>query len=116
MLRRYATVLSPNVPPWGYALFLAVALGWVLVAPKFWIFLGAAGCLLAIAGLGLMVVVGWVGEVSLASAALVGTSVYLTGYIVRNDGMDLPFLVGLGAGMAVAALLHSFAALATAKL
>ena len=116
MLRRYASVLSPNVPLWGYAAFLAMAIGWVLVAPKFWIFLGAAACLLAIAGLGLMVVVGWVGEVSLASAALVGTSVYLTGYMVRNDGLDLPFLVGLGAGVAVAALLHAFAALATAKL
>ena len=116
MLRRYSSVLSPNVPTWGYAAFLAVALGWVLVAPKFWVFLGAAACLLAIAGLGLSVVVGWAGEVSLASAALVGTSVYLTGYIVRADGMDLPFLVGLGAGVAVATLLHAFAALATAKL
>ena len=66
--------------------------------------------------LGLSVVVGWAGEVSLASAALVGTSVYLTGYMVRGDGLDLPFLVGLGAGMAVAAALHAFAALATAKL
>jgi branched-chain amino acid transport system permease protein len=116
MVRRYASVLSPNVPPWGYAAFLAVALGWVLVVPKFWIFLGGAACLLAISALGLSVVVGWAGEVSLASAALVGTSVYLTGYIVRKDGLHLPFLVGLAAGVLVAAALHSFAALATAKL
>jgi branched-chain amino acid transport system permease protein len=116
MLRRYASVLSPNVPLWGYVAFLVVALGWVLVAPKFWVFLGAAACLLAIAGLGLTVVVGWAGEVTLASAALVGTSVYLTGYIVRADGLHLPFLVGLAAGVAVAAALHSFAALATAKM
>jgi branched-chain amino acid transport system permease protein len=116
MVRRYASVLSPNVPPWGYAAFLAAALGWVLVVPKFWIFLGGAACLLAISALGLSVVVGWAGEVSLASAALVGTSVYLTGYIVRKDGLHLPFLVGLAAGVLVAAALHSFAALATAKL
>ena len=115
-MRRYASVFSASVPLWGYAALLAVALGWVLVVPKFWVFLGGAACLLAIAALGLSVVVGWAGEVSLASAALVGTSVYLTGYMVRGDGMDLPFLVGLGAGMAVAAVLHSFAALATAKL
>ncbi len=115
-MRRYASVLSPNVPLWGYAALLIVAFGWVQVVPKFWVFLGGAACLLAIAGLGLAVVVGWAGEVSLASAALVGTSVYLTGYMVRGDGMDLPFLVGLGAGMVVAAALHSFAALATAKL
>ena len=93
MVRRYASVLSPNVPLWGYAALLAVALGWVLVVPKFWIFLGGAACLLAISALGLSVVVGWAGEVSLASAALVGTSVYLTGYIVRKDGLHLPFLV-----------------------
>ena len=116
MVRRYASVLSPNVPLWGYAALLAVSLGWVLVVPKFWIFLGGAACLLAISALGLSVVVGWAGEVSLASAALVGTSVYLTGYIVRKDGLHLPFLVGLAAGVLVAAALHSFAALATAKL
>lgn len=115
-MRRYGSVLSPNVPLWGYGALLAVALGWVLVVPKFWVFLGGAACLLAISGLGLSVVVGWAGEVSLASAALVGTSVYLTGYMVRGDGLDLPFLVGLGAGMLVAAALHSVAALATAKL
>ena len=115
-MRRYLSVLSPNVPLWGYAALLILALGWVHAVPKFWVFLGGAACLLAISGLGLSVVVGWAGEVSLASAALVGTSVYLTGYMVRGDGMDLPFLVGLAAGMAVAAALHSIAALATAKL
>jgi ABC-type branched-subunit amino acid transport system permease subunit len=116
MLRRYASVISPNIPLWAYAALLVVALGWVQVVPKFWVFLGGAACLLAISALGLTVVVGWAGEVSLASAALVGTSVYLTGYMVRADGLHLPFLVGLGAGMLVAGLLHSFAALATAKL
>jgi branched-chain amino acid transport system permease protein len=115
-MRRYASVFSPNVPVWAYAALLIVAFGWVQVVPKFWVFLGGAACLLAISGLGLAVVVGWAGEVSLASASLVGTSVYLTGYMVRGDGLDLPFLVGLAAGMVVAAALHSIAALATAKL
>lgn len=116
MLRRYASVFSPNVPLWGYAALLAVTLGWVHMVPKFWVFLGGAACLLAISAIGLSVVVGWAGEVSLASAALVGTSVYLTGYMVRADGMDLPFLAGLLTGMLVAAALHAFAALATARL
>ena len=115
-MRRYTSVFSPNVPLWGYAALLIVALGWVHMVPKFWVFLGGAACLLAISGLGIAVVVGWAGEVSLASASLVGTSVYLTGYMVRGDGLDLPFLVGLAAGMVVAAALHSIAALATAKL
>ena len=115
-MRRYASVISPNVPVWAYAALLITAVGWVHVVPKFWVFLGGAACLLAISGLGIAVVVGWAGEVSLASASLVGTSVYLTGYMVRGDGLDLPFLVGLAAGMVVAGALHSIAALATAKL
>ena len=116
MLRRYASVFSPNIPLWGFAALAVVALGWVHMVPKFWVFLGGAACLLAISAIGLSVVVGWAGEVSLASAALVGTSVYLTGYMVRADGMDLPFLAGLLTGMLVAAALHAFAALATARL
>lgn len=116
MIRRYAGVLSPNVGLGGYAALLVVALGWVHMVPKFWVFLGGAACLLAISAIGLSVVVGWAGEVSLASAALVGTSVYLTGYMVRADGMDLPFLAGLLTGMLVAGALHALAALATARL
>ena len=116
MLRRYGSVFSPNIPLWGFAALLIVALGWVHMVPKFWVFLGGAACLLAISAIGLSVVVGWAGEVSLASAALVGTSVYLTGYMVRADGMNLPFVAGLLTGMLVAAALHAFAALATARL
>lgn len=121
LLQRYSGVLSSNVLSqrnlaWGWAAALAVALGWVFLVPGFWVFLGSAACLLAIAALGLMVVVGWAGEVSLASAALVGTSVYLTGYIVRGDGLDQPFLIGALAGIVIATSLHSFVALATAKL
>lgn len=116
VLSRYRSIISPNVPAWAYAAFLVVALGWVYVVPNFWVFLGAAACLLAIAALGLTVLVGWAGEVSLAQAALVGTSVYITGYMVRDDGYGLPFLVAAAAGIVVATALHSFVALATAKL
>jgi branched-chain amino acid transport system permease protein len=116
MLRRYASIFSPNVPRWAWAALVVVALGWVYLVPNFWVFLGAAACLLAISALGLTVVVGWAGEVSLASAALVGTSVYLTGYIVRADGWNQPFLVGALAGIVVATVLHAFVALATARL
>ena len=84
-MRRYLSVFSPNVPAWGYVAFLVMALGWVHVVPKFWVFLGGAACLLAISGLGLSVVVGWAGEVSLASAALAtGTS---TGSPSRDRSM-----------------------------
>lgn len=116
MLRRYSGAFSKNVPPWGYVGFLIVAVGWVFLVPSFWVFLGAGACLTAIAALGLAVVIGWAGEVSLAQAALVGTSVYTTGYFVREDGYDQPYLVGVLAGIIVATTLSSFVALATARI
>ena len=82
-LNRYRDLL-PAAPLWAYAGFLAVTLGWVVVAPTYWVFLGSASCLTAIAGLGLTVVVGWAGEVSLCQASILGTAVYLTGYLARH--------------------------------
>lgn len=116
MFARYVGAFTGNVPPWGFGLFLAVALGWVFVVPGYWVFLGAGACITAIAALGLTVVIGWAGEVSLAQAALVGTSVYTTGYFVRADGYDQPYLVGALAGIFVAVVLSSFVALATARM
>jgi branched-chain amino acid transport system permease protein len=113
---RYRSIL-PAVPVWTYAAFLAVAVGWVLVAPKYWVFLGSASCLTAIAALGLTVVVGWAGEVSLAQAAVMGTAVYTTGYVTRpDDGYGLPFLVAVGAGIALATALYVLVSLPTARL
>jgi ABC-type branched-subunit amino acid transport system permease subunit len=116
VLSRYRSVL-PAVPPWAYAAFLAVALGWVVVAPTYWVFLGSAACLTAIAALGLTVVVGWAGEVSLAQASAMGTAVYVTGYVSRpEDGYGLPFLVALGAGVAVSTALYALVSLPTARM
>jgi len=113
---RYRSIL-PAVPVWTYAAFLAVAVGWVLIAPKYWVFLGSASCLTAIAALGLTVVVGWAGEVSLAQAAVMGTAVYTTGYVTRpDDGYGLPFLVAAGAGIALATALYVLVSLPTARL
>jgi ABC-type branched-subunit amino acid transport system permease subunit len=113
---RYRSIL-PAAPLWAYAAFLAVALGWVVVAPQYWVFLGSAACLTAIAALGLTVVVGWAGEVSLAQAAVMGTAVYTTGYLARtDDGYGLPFLVAAGAGVALATALYVLVSLPTARL
>jgi branched-chain amino acid transport system permease protein len=115
-LNRYRDLL-PAVPVWAYAGFLAVALGWVLVAPIYWVFLGSAACLTAIAGLGLTVVVGWAGEVSLCQASIMGTAVYLTGYLARSgDGLGLPFAVAALLGVAIATALYGLVSLPTARL
>jgi ABC-type branched-subunit amino acid transport system permease subunit len=115
-LNRYRDIL-PAAPTWAYAAFLLLAVGWVLVAPAFWVFLGSAACLTAIAGLGLTVVVGWAGEVSLCQASIMGTAVYLTGYCARSgDGFGLPFAVAALVGVVVATVLYGLVSLPTARL
>lgn len=116
MLRRYASAFPRSTPPWAYALLAVVAVGWAYVVPNFWVFLGGAACLLAIASLGLTVVIGWAGEVSLAQASLVGTSVYLTGYAARHDGWGWPLIPAMVVGVLAATLLSTLVALPTAKL
>jgi ABC-type branched-subunit amino acid transport system permease subunit len=91
-------------------------LGWPYVFANYWVFLGSAACLLAIAALGLTVLVGWAGEVCLAGAALVGTGVYITGFAIREDGWGLPFLPGALIGVAVTTALALLVSLPTARL
>ena len=115
-VNRYRDIL-PAAPAWAYAAFFVVALGWVLVAPAFWVFLGSAACLTAIAALGLTVVVGWAGEVSLCQASIMGSAVYLTGYATRpDDGFGLPFAVAAIVGVVVATVLYGLVSLPTARL
>src|SRR5437764_1106807 len=56
------------------AVLAAAGLVWVLRAPGYWVFTANAGLILAVATLGLMVVVGWIKEVSLVQAGLTGTA------------------------------------------
>ena len=116
LLGRYSDALSPNVPWWAYVVTGVVAIGWVGVVSTTWIFLGTAAFITAIAALGLLVLVGWGGEVSLAHAALLGTAVYISGYAMRNDGFGWPFLAAGALGIAVAVGLSALVSLPTAKL
>ena len=51
---------------------------------NYWVFLCTAGLLTAITAMGLSIVVGWIGEISLAGAGMLGASVYITGYLLRE--------------------------------
>jgi ABC-type branched-subunit amino acid transport system permease subunit len=107
---------GPLFRPSPAALLLgALAVGWVFVVPQFWVFLATAGFILAIATLGLTVI-GWVREVSLAQAALVGTATYVSGYAIRADGWHWPFLPGAIVGVLAAVALAALVALPTARL
>lgn len=115
-LSRFRNAFSPNIPLWAYAAFLAVAVGWTFFVPGYWIFLGSVACLTAVTALGLTVLVGWAGQISIMQAALTGTSLYITGYLLRDDGWGLPYLVAVIGGVAIVTVLGALPAAATARL
>lgn len=80
-----------------------------------YLILFSTGCVLAVSTLGLGVVVGWAGEISLAHAGLTGTACYLAGYAVRADGWGWPFVPGVAVGVVVATGLAVVVALPTSK-
>ena len=98
---------------------LAVVIAVVpLFVAEYWIFLATAGFLTAITVMGLAVIIGWAGQVTLAGAALLGTSVYITGYLLREgigSGGAWPFIPALIAGVVCAGVLSALVAIPTAR-
>jgi ABC-type branched-subunit amino acid transport system permease subunit len=92
-----------------------------LIANDYWTFNLTVGLILAIATLGLLVVVGWGREISLAQAGLVGSSLYITGYMARGDkpgevGPGLPFPIAAAVGIAFVVAVSSVVALISMRL
>lgn len=101
----------------GAAVLVLVAVGWIFPAPGYWIFTANSGLILAAAALGLMVVVGWTREVSLAQAGLTGTAMFITAFAYRGgSGWGWPYLAAVAFGIAVVVALSVLVALATARL
>src|SRR5688500_12872073 len=88
----------------------------VVVPPllaSYWMFLAAAGLLTATTAMGLAMIVGWVGEVTLVGAGLLGASVYVTGYLCRqgdSNWNDWPFIPAAIIGVLTAAVLSGLVA------
>jgi ABC-type branched-subunit amino acid transport system ATPase component/ABC-type branched-subunit amino acid transport system permease subunit len=86
---------------------LAVAaVSWVLGAPFSWVSTGINALSFTIVALSLVILTGWVGQISLAQASFVGIGAYVTGLLVRS-GLPFPLtlpVVGLISAM-IAALL-----------
>jgi ABC-type branched-subunit amino acid transport system permease subunit len=107
--------MSPTA--YGYGLLGGTAVLWALLAPSYWVFTATTAVLLAITTLGLTVVVGWVREVSLVQAGLVGTAMYISGYLYRPEGgWGWPFLAAAAVGIGVVVLLSVLVSLSTARL
>lgn len=102
-------------------LIVAAGLVYPMIANEYWTFNLMVGLVLAIACLGLLVVVGWGREISLAQAGLVGSSVYITGYMARGDkpgedGPGLPFPVAAAIGIAFVVAVSTIVALISMRL
>jgi branched-chain amino acid transport system permease protein len=107
---------NPLVP--GIVAFVAMA---VIIPPllaDYWVFLVTAGLLTTITAMGLAIIVGWVGEVTLAGAGLLGASVYITGYFYRVGESRMngwPFIPAALTGILAAAFLSGLVAIPTAR-
>jgi ABC-type branched-subunit amino acid transport system permease subunit len=101
---------------------VAVLLAAVIVPPllaSYWLFLTTAAMVTAIAAIGLAIIVGWVGEINLAGGALLGTSAYISSYLLRQESGNFhgwPFVAAAIVGIAAAAALSGLVAIPTARL
>jgi branched-chain amino acid transport system permease protein len=107
-----------NVPPrrtgisgaLGFSPFLIILLIITCLIPPvmstYWTFNVMVGMVIGIACLGLLVVVGWGREISLAQAGLTGSALYLSGYLYRTTeggyGKGCPYPLAVGGGIAFA--------------
>lgn len=105
------------------ALILIVIAGLIypLTASDYWTNNVTEGLVLAISALGLLVVVGWGREISLAQAGLTGSALYISGYMSRGDapgvdGPGLPFPLAALVGIAFAVAVSTLVALVAMRL
>ena len=114
--RSAATSVNPLLPSGGARFMAALAVAGVVVCPlvlddPFWItVLGNAGTF-AVAALGLSLLTGFTGQVSLGHAAFLTVGGYLVAYFGAGWGWPLPAWLGLAAagGAVIGALVGPFA-------
>jgi branched-chain amino acid transport system permease protein len=111
-LRRWRGV--PTVPP----VLVAAAVVYPWIANDYWTFNLTVGFTFAIACLGLYVLTGWAGQISLAQAGLVGTALYVSSFATRtadhgDGGLGLRISVAFGLAVAVAVVVSLVVAFAS---
>ncbi|HVE27220.1 MAG TPA: ATP-binding cassette domain-containing protein [Sporichthya sp.] len=113
----------------GSLLMVAVGILYVYTAPDYKVFTVAGAVPIALTGLGLLVLIGWAREISLATAGIFGSAIYLMGYLTRNadhgpgtngvggvKGAGLPWVLAALIVIAGAALALALIALSSARL
>jgi ABC-type branched-subunit amino acid transport system ATPase component/ABC-type branched-subunit amino acid transport system permease subunit len=96
---RRAKLPKPAVALIGVAL---LALPWFPLDPAIRDAINRAGVLVVVA-VALVILTGWVGQISLGHASFVGLAAFTTGVLVRNAGIPFPLNLPLAAGAAAAA-------------
>jgi ABC-type branched-subunit amino acid transport system ATPase component/ABC-type branched-subunit amino acid transport system permease subunit len=79
---------------------VAVAVGWVWLAPFSLLGTANLGLAYAMAAISLVILTGWVGQISLAQASFVGVGAFITGVVVRAWGVPFPLTLPIGAAAA----------------
>uniref|UniRef100_I2Q6R2 ABC-type branched-chain amino acid transport system, permease component n=1 Tax=Desulfovibrio sp. U5L TaxID=596152 RepID=I2Q6R2_9BACT len=97
------------------ALFLALLLGLPYALPnEYYLSICILGCLSAIIAVGLNLLMGYAGQISLGHAAFYGIGAYVTAIATTRLGLPIP--VGMGLGVGLAALVAWIVAAPTLKL
>jgi len=106
----------------GALVWFGLMILWGLLAPRYLVFTATSAVPVAVVALGLLVLVGWARDISLATAGLYGSAIYLFGYVTRHsgsepngpDGWGLPWVLagivivlGVAATMAVVGMLSA---------
>jgi ABC-type branched-subunit amino acid transport system ATPase component/ABC-type branched-subunit amino acid transport system permease subunit len=104
--------LGLRIRTWRYALLLGLVV-WPFLHPPFSL-LGDSvqACLYFIASASIVLLTGWVGQISLSQAAFIGIGGFGSAIFIRDAGMPFPFNLILAAGLAAAvAVILGFVAL-----
>ncbi|MBA3742386.1 ATP-binding cassette domain-containing protein [Sporichthya sp.] len=79
----------------GSLIAVALLVLYAFTAPDYKVFTVAGAVPIALTGLGLLVLIGWAREISLATAGIFGSAIYVMGYLTRNPE-EGPGLLGAG--------------------
>jgi ABC-type branched-subunit amino acid transport system ATPase component/ABC-type branched-subunit amino acid transport system permease subunit len=93
-----------------------ISIFWIFTVADYWVFLASSGLVIGILALGLMVMVGWVREVTLASAAVYGSCLFLSTWIYRDEpGWGLPLIFAIIASILIGMAIMLAVSLASVK-
>jgi len=96
-------IFTTNVQQIWLSLFAALCIAFPLFASDYWLLLACLIAINIVAAVGLMVLTGFTGQVSLGHAAFMGVGAYATAWLAKHGGMPFWLTIPFG-GFAAAAI------------